>query len=572
MKPRVLLLTFATGLALLATGCSKSDKSPTQPVDPSGTLAQATQLLENLLYAQIQSPTSPTRPSDVDLSTAYAKFQEALVQAPANPTANFGSAVLGTMALAQDAEVNAAFDEWKAYVDAHGVPFRAPGKAAPGKAAPMLGVPLGLASGASSLHLPFDLAPSTVAALASPTRVVADPRIGRVQAILRTRALPRLVQSIARLDVVAADPTVRVVVTPRMQGDESETPLEIDHTDVLALRSACQLLAALCDLAVAYDLDFAAYDSTTLVANLSRGSDWMTLAPTGATELRDAQSRLRLASIGIDSTIVSLLAETDDQSDDIIKIGPDPAERARLDAVHADLAEFRTAIAGRWTSTGDWDSDGSTPNVALTFDLNQYFQQPVGDWKALLPGYTVSTERRAWDRQFQYDWGTEALSVSCPATGYYSGYFYWDRYQTPSGLQTYTYGFGEGWLVSALQARVLEIVQALEGTPGWTGEATVSLNYDGNIAAGTSSITVYRNRSWVTSTSSVVVPVITWDAATFPQWTWPDPSLHGILPDIGSTAEFTSLFGITANQWSRRNVLDWTRADYWIPYAVKRPS
>ena len=49
------------------------------------------------------------------------------------------------------------------------------------------------------------------------------------------------------------------------------------------------------------------------------------------------------------------------------------------------------------------------------------------------------------------------------------------------------------------------------------------------------------------------------DAPAFEAWTWPDPSLGGLLPDLHTTANLLGIFGITANQWQRRNVLDWTQ-------------
>lgn len=565
MRRHLLLCLLGALLALPAIGCSKHKETPTQPGNATQTIEEANQILEDLLFAMLNSPTAPGRPSDVDLTAAYNKFQEALRQDPTNPTANFGVGVLGMMSLTQDPEVNAAFDEWKAYIDSRKVPFEVPTGGTPA-----LGVPLGLSYGTGAVHLPLDLGPATVAALARPTLVAADPQLGQAQAILRARALPRLVEAVARLDVVAGKPRFTYTVTSRMQGDESEPPVEIDHTDVLALRAACQLLAALCDLAVAYDLNFAAYDSTTLVRNLSRGSSWMRLTPDGAGRMADAQYRLTQASIGVDSTIVSLLAETDDQSDDVIKASPDPAERAQLAAMHADLLAFRTAINGRWTRTEDWDSNPYTPPVALTFDLGHFFQQPVYDWKEILPAYTVSTERRAYSENFQYDYGYESIEVTVAASSYY--YASVSLYVQPgsSGPDTSWYEYGDPGLVNAFRERALQVMSVIAATPGWTGEAGVYLSFSGNLVAGTQVASAYRNSWWNTAATSVFVPVITWDALTFQAWTWPDPSIGGLLPDLVSTAQLESVFGITADHWSRRNVLDWTGSSYVVAFRGPR--
>lgn len=562
---RVLMLLALLALLAPLAGCGKDKKSPTQPGDVNATIEEANRILADLLYAQIHAPNDPQRPSDVNLDAAYEKFQEALRQDPANPSANFGVAVLGTLSLTQDPEVNAAFDEWKAYVDAHRTPFEVP---AP-RPAPTLGVPLGLRGGTAALRLPFALAPATVTALAHPRFVAADPQLARAQNILRQRALPRLGEAIARLDVVVGDPRYVFTVTPRMQGDESESPVEVDHTDFLALRSACQLLAALCDMAVAYDLNFAAYDSVTLVANLSQGSNWMRLTPDGGARLQEAQRRLRAASFGVDSTIVSLLAETDDQSDDVIKIGPDPAERARLEALHDDMATFRGAIGGRWTRTEDWDDNPGTPPVALTFDLDRYFQQPPADWKALLPGYTVSTERRAARTNEHFAFGQDTLDVDVAVAGYVSASYFYAVWQTGSGLDSTTYSYGPDWMVSALRALARQRAAELVNLPDWTGAVSVNVSHEGYLEAGPHRPAfVQYSQYWTTAPTWVVVPVITWNATSFAQWAWPDPSLGGILPDLGSTSQLLGVFGITESRWSRRNVLDWTRPGGYSSAAV----
>ena len=60
------------------------------------------------------------------------------------------------------------------------------------------------------------------------------------------------------------------------------TPIEIDNTDLLALAAACELLASACHVAVAYDFNFAAYDSASLYTAVQQGSPWLALATGGA--------------------------------------------------------------------------------------------------------------------------------------------------------------------------------------------------------------------------------------------------------------------------------------------------
>jgi hypothetical protein len=555
MRPHRLLLhgLVLSAALLLGAGCSSKDKHPTAPGDASTTIEEANQLLEDLLFAQINSA-DPQRPSDVDFGPALAKYQEALGIEPGNTTAHFGVAVLGMLSITQDPELNAAFDAWKAYLESRQVPFQS--SVGPVRT---LGVPLALREGTEGLRLPFGLAARSVTALARPEAVVPDPQIGQAQDVLREHALPRLREAISHLDRVASAPAYVFTVTPRMQGDAAEPPIEIDHTDFLALRAACHLLAALCEMATAYDLNFAAYDSASLVTNFSPGSAWLALRADGTLLLRDAQNQLDEAALDVDATIVSLLAETDDQSDDVIKIGPDPAERARLEALRGDLTTFRDVLAGPHVFTDDWDGDSATPDVPLTLDVSRYFLDPVPDWKALLPAYTASTERVPWTVQYHYANGIDSVQVDLPADTYVGASCYLSVYLTAGGPDTVRYSYGDPLVVPALRTLAEALLAEVGGEPGWTGVASVNVSLNGTILAGPRWATVYWSTGWETSTSSILVPVITWTAPTFDQWTWPDPSMHGILPDIGSTPELLQTFGIVSTQWRQRNVLDWRR-------------
>jgi hypothetical protein len=50
--------------------------------------------------------------------------------------------------------------------------------------------------------------------------------------------------------------------------------------------------------------------------------------------------------------------------------------------------------------------------------------------------------------------------------------------------------------------------------------------------------------------------VITWDADTFEQWVFPNPSINGLLPDITTDAAFKQLFGLTPDMWQKQMQLD----------------
>jgi hypothetical protein len=553
----LILLTFA--LALFA-GCSKDNPAkPKAPADCGGLsnsecaaqkVLQANDALESILYTSLIG--NPQRPDDVDVRVPLALYRAALDLDPSNNDAHFGVAVLELLALSADEEVNAAFDEWKAYLDQH-VPFEA-SNAAAGPLRP-LGVPLAFSGARTALALPFDVVARSVLAEARASMALADPQLARVQAILRDRALPRLTDARNHLGIVAADANYRFIVTPRMQGDEDASAAEVDRTDVLALRAACGLLTAACDVAVSYELNFAAYDSTSLVQAFRPGSGWLTLRTDGAAHMSEARTALLGSIDDVDAAITSLLAETDNQDDDVIKIDPYDFRRQDLDSIQAHLPDVRSALDGGYTRVEDWDSDPFTPPVSLTFRVGALFTNPVPDWKALFPPYTATARRQVARTSYPWNSGTTPKTVTLTYSSYFSAYYGINVYDG----QIYPfYSYGDDSLLAAAQDVVMERLALAQAQPGWDGSFYGSASFYGNLNAGTQEVPFSWWDSYGVATRYVFVPVITWDAATFDQWEWPDPTLHGLLPDMGSSAQLLGTFGITADQWTREVVLDWT--------------
>jgi hypothetical protein len=538
-------------LACVAGSLSCGDDSTAPPPpDPDAARAavqQANTALADLLYAQING--NPQQPSDVDFGPANALYNTALGLDPANLDARFGAGLTGLLMLSTDSEVNAAYNEWKTYLDTH-TPFEAP----PGPA-PNLGVPIGLTTGAAGLRLPFDLVAQSALALVRTPILAADPQIERVQAILRDRALPRLGAALGHLQTVAQDPNYTFTVTPRMQGDLAATPAEIDQTDVLALRAGCGLLAAASHIAVAYRLGFAAYDSVNLVQNLQRGSGWLALLPDGAAQMGAARTACLEATNDVDRSLVALLAESDVQDDDVIKIGPSDLARADVDSIRANLPNVRSALNGGYTRRDDWDSDSSTPDTPLTIDLGHLFTSPVQDWKELLPAYSISTERRPRGYNgYQFGGGVDSVTVAVASTADYYGYL-----AASSDLGNPLQVDFEG--DDVLHQPLLDFYTAkLEqlAIPNCFRGLWLYATFQGHLDAGTQQVPVRWEYQLDGATSCVVIPVITWDAESFEAWTFPDPTLGGVLPQMTSTAHLMSTFGVDARRWQQRWELDWS--------------
>jgi hypothetical protein len=541
---------FLLPAAFLFSSCS-DDSNGTGPDDPTGAaekVRQANASLEQILFDELNAD-DPERPGDVDFRAPHGLYRDALELDPNNLDAHFGTAVTGLLILSADAEVNAAFDEWKEYLDER-IPFEAESSARS-----PLGVPLAFRPGPDALRLPYELVPMSVLALAPLGRLDVDPQIERAQAILEDRVLPKAEAAIAHLDRVAASAGYVFTVTPRMQGDEDEDAAEIDRTDILALRAGCSLLAAACHVAVSYNLGFAAYDSLHLHQALTPGSGWLTLKSGGADHMEAAQAFVLDSIDDVDAAITSLLGEADSQTDDVIKIGPDDLARADVESVQVHLPDVREAMTGGHTRIDDWDGDSHTPDAPLTANVGAIFTDPVPDWKALLPAYSVSVVRKAVDSSWYWTSGDTTALVDIPVSDYYSGYYtlyVWADEQDE-------YYWGDEVLKGALRAMVEGFLAEAGSMPGWTGDfsgtATVAYQW---CEQGIQPLSVSWSWDCEVADREVFIPVIVWDAGSFDEWVLPDPTLHGLLPEIGSTSEIWTLFGIGGWDWEREWVIDWT--------------
>jgi hypothetical protein len=560
-RPLVSLAVLAFVVST-AAGCSSKSTAPqTTGTACADKVAAATAALENTLYQEINS--SGSRPSDLDFRAASQLYQDALACDGTNADANLGGALVGLLDLTSDPEVYAAFDEWKTYLESH-TPF-----AVPTARSRPLGVPLAFAGGSSSLRLPFELAPWSVLALAPMRMSADDPQISRVQAIFETRVLPRLTLALTRLGVVAARPGYTFTVTPRMQGDEDADPVEIDHSDILALRAACGLLASACHVAVAYDLNVASYDSVGVMLALTPGGSWMKLKPQGASHMGSAGTALSGAVDDLDAAISSIRAETDPQDDDLIKIGPDPRSIADAESIQVHLKDVRATMAAGYTRVDDWDGNPGTPDLPLTIRLGQFFANPVQDWKAEFPAYSVSVMRRPVNVSYPYEADSVTVEVDAPDT-LTSGYYYaqYNAWTSNRSISYENYA-GESFLHTPMKQLVLDRVAALQANPSWTGDFSGTTYFYGYMTAGHQSIGVSYYASYSLYTSFLYAPVITWNATTFDQWVWPDPTLHGVLPQMASSSQLLSTFGITAARWSQQ--VELPRSNSGAPLASLRP-
>ncbi len=532
------LNTYLTILLLSAIltiwmGCASDDDGGGEgtPVSTDSLIAAANAELEDALYLLINS--DPQQPEDIDLSAPYAAYMDVLQQSPAHPTANFGAGVLEVMMLTRDPEVQAFFDDMQAFFDA-GDYFAVGGGVITNDVRvkdPILS--------ASALKFPA-FQPLTLTRRFS-RALDDDPQVSDLQAICLNEVLPRLTTAINRLDRVTPETDFVFTITPRMQGDPDEDPVELDLTEVYATLGVLHSITALLDHFCAYNFDFSAYDGPGMLQAFSMGSNFATLQ--GDDWMSDARTEWLAAISEVRAGITFLRNETDDQSDDLIRIDPYEAfTQDELDSILHYLDVIENALNGSQVFEFDTDGNDWTPPEQITVSLQALYLNPVTDFKALFPNYSVALDTQAADWESHSDYTNIPASVEVQTAGWY----YWNRHAS--------WEYGEQTSFSENQP-----FAAPEWIAAWNAQvpllldksyASLHISYSGYLNAGANNISAGMWYYYQEPTQERYVPRITWQAQTFEQWILPDPTLSGLFPGM-TDSRFKELFGITGEDWER---------------------
>lgn len=499
--------------------------------------------LEDELFAL--STLEVSQPGDIDFSTSNALFKEALGLDAENLDANFGAGLTEILLFSQDAEVQAVFDAWEAFLDT-GSAFVAD---------------TSLSSPALSLGflLPGAFRQAPIRTLNEKEvaysylnlfkLVVSDPpTIGDIQDVIESVFLPDLDYALERFNVVDDSSTYSFIITPKMQGDVQEDSVEFDLTELYVLEAAVNLIRSFFSVAVAYNISPSAYDSAAIVDFLTPGGGFLSLrTPNGATQMAAAKQSLLDASEALDNAIAFLKAETDDQSDDII-IAPENV--ADLDLITEDNAEFRDSLETGLTLTEDWDGDGPLGPEPLTFNFSVLFDDPIQDFKSLLPTYSVAVGR---DTVYDYgDWQHQQIdgivvTVNVPADGYYRyhrehRWDSWDDYE----YQEIDTSFSMPRL-NVIVDSLLAIFRAADTLGNWD----VGTHWEGDLTAGENEIWTgvwynYEPRypDWVCYTG-----ILRFVAGTYSAWEFHVDEMNGFISEITTDQKFKDTFGITEDDF-----------------------
>ena len=420
-----LTILLLSAILTLWMGCSSDDDDGEEstPVPVDSLLAAANAELEDALFNLINS--DPQQPEDIDLSAPYEAYMDVLQRSPAHPTANFGAGVLEVMMLTRDPEIQSFFDDVQAFLDA----------------GDYFAVESGLITNdvrvkdpvlsASALKFPA-FQPLTLTRRFS-RALDDDPQVSDLQAICLNEVLPRMVTAVSRLDVVTTHADFVFTITPRMQGDPGEDPVELDLTEVHATLGVLHGVAAILNHFCAYTFDFSAYDGPGMLEAFSQGSNFATLMrhdvmPTARSEWLNAIFDFRAG-------INFLRSESDNQDDDLIVIDPyDGFTQSELDSAEHYLNLVETALNGSQVVELDTDGDPWTPPEPLTVSLLALYETPIMDFKALFPNYSVELDTQQTDWGYFTDYDFVPATIEVQSATYYGWY---RQAQWNDGIQVY---------------------------------------------------------------------------------------------------------------------------------------
>jgi hypothetical protein len=533
MKTRwTIALALMLALTMLfSAGCDEEDGGGPELILPNDTeaadeaVAAGNAILGSMLYYLVNN--NPEEMTEIDVTPAYVYYDQAIQADADHVGGHFGIGLLEVLTLTQDTETQdfiealGTYFESGAYFleDGNITAFANPGSFNQDGIAFALTAPMVMMKGMT--HSTADYSAST----------------GDMQAFARQKLLPRLGTAIHSLNVVAEDETFVFTVTPQMQGDMNEDPVELDLTEVHGVLAVMYSLRAMLQQFVAYDLDLGDYTGADMQEAFSQNSDFAALTGDGESRMESAQSSWLSVIQHMDAGLTFLENEADNQADDLIRMDPyDEGISAE------DIEEIRSSLTmAEDILTGPWEVEITSPQggtETLTISLNSFFTTPVANLKNLFPGYTVdlAIDPEAWP-----DWNDrvqmESDLVPVTVTVEEPGYYYWSLlgYCFKNGDE---YIHGQNYYDFPELDALFAQKRAQYANEDFS-EVYVSLSQ--YLESGENNASAYVE-VYTADVDFRYVPVITWDANSGSEWILPDPTVGGFLPDM-TDEHFKELVG-----------------------------
>jgi len=527
--------------------------------------------------SQVDDPTTADFSGLADVNQLYVN---ALELDPTHAQANFGAAVTHLLLILEDGSVFMnELERWEAFLDTTNI-FGEPitqntvGKVNPDQNTllarnPLSVESLGKVSGTSYLE----------AILGLPKYAQDYPEFSDWQDLIESTVLGRIDSALSMLNVVEQDQEFVFPITPEMQGNPDADTLEIDLTEVYLFDGALQAVQALCNIAIAYDVNLSPYNETAITDRLNQETgSFMTLRKPGS--MSAALDGITGILDKAESALNFLEAESDDQTNDVL---PQPSQGTEegqdpYGEVQGAIDTLRLVLSGPVTITDeDINEDGIIDHQdEITIDLSKLFTPEIEDFKQILPSYGVEVGS---DIEYEYiensveedsiENGAYA-EVEFPEQGFYQFSYgiHWDSWEGKDVWDSEDEGnfiwiqafrdsvwskfehiksdlyaeYGQNLAYVAVYVHLWEDIPE----PG-VYEVTRHIYFDYGLQQP-----VYQH----------IYPSLYWKTETFANWladwdntletdTSPnsDPTFNGIFPDLTSGEAFAAKFGITAEDF-----------------------
>ncbi|UCC80043.1 MAG: hypothetical protein JSW64_01415 [Candidatus Zixiibacteriota bacterium] len=496
----------------------------------------ANNILADILYDLVNND-NIDHPDSLDFTAAYNLYLEALDSSLYHPGANFGAGLLEVLMLTQDPEFQNAYDRWEEFIDSDAY-FLVDG--------PLSGPSffIGPTIKIDNVSIPIE---NSLNITRSFCRLSLQdyPTIGEVQNILMTNILPRIDFAITCLDRVTDSTDFVFMVTGRMQGDLNEDPVELDLTEIYATLAGLSAVKAAIYQSCSYNLNLQAYSGEEMIQFLSQNSSFLSLNSVGQSRMDLALGALQGAVDYLDAGVQFLKYETDPQGDDLIFIDMDDEfTQEEFDSLENWIPYVRNSLNSSHTFT--FEIDGVDEDIEIS--LYSFYSSPVQNLKSLFPPYQVTLDTQLVDWQNSISGQTPiSATVNVGSAGYYqwsrSGEFH---YGDPHYFYEY---ITEGFSAPGFDSAWNSMVSTMSAHP----YVYMSVWYSGYIQPGQRQIYSEIYYYYSDDALSRYIPKITWDADTFEEWIFPDPTMGGLLPGM-TDSRLKDLLDLTADDWQKTDV------------------
>ena len=335
--------------------------------------------LSDVIYNMAQNNNQLKGPNDIpkqtDVSAAHGLFDAALKNNPHNKNAHLGIALTNIMMITQTDKMDTLFNKWQNILDNQEQTIAKKTSLTMNKS---------LSFSPNSSCLKEDQIIKTYLGV-SKTAYQEPIKLSEIQNLIEVELIPRLEESITHLEKIVDDSSYTFMVPPKMQGNLEEDTLELDLTEVHALKAGLHSLHALSQITIAYNINAPTNPNAEKIKSLlSQDSDFLTLRK-GTDPMKTARSSILKGTEALSQGIDNMIKETDNQDDDIITKNDFTPEE--IDSIEIGIEEVETHLQEEENYLIDLDNDGN--NETMTINAKQIFEDPVQDLKKKLPAYTI---------------------------------------------------------------------------------------------------------------------------------------------------------------------------------------